>query len=324
VLDAADAAVAQIGESHESDVVKSAGDWAKSYISTINDPLPPGILCRRVDGIDQVLGALRKKDLVIGAGRPGMGKTATALSYAIGAAGNGSGTLIISMEMGGDQLTERMLSDITHEAGQGVPYNFIRERQLDPFRQREVCRAAERLADLPLHICDTSGLTVTKLERIIRRYRRRMAAKGQTLDLVIVDYLQLMTSAKAKENRNAEVTEISNGLKRLAKSYDVAMFALSQLSREVDKRPDKRPVLSDLRDSGSIEQDADAVLFFFRPEYYLRLSEPLDRDSVDHITWRENLDRCAGRIDFICAKRRAGEANLTRHGRFHAEYQAVR
>jgi replicative DNA helicase len=324
LIDAVDAAVGAGVDGHASETVKSVAAWARDYIDNIDSPMPPGILCSRVTGIDQAIGSIRKGDLVIGAGRPGMGKTATALSYAIGAAQNGNGTLIISLEMGAPQLIERMFSDISHESGQGVPYNFIRNRELDPFRKREVCRAAERLGELPLHICDASGLTIPKLERMIRRYRRRMEAKGQSLDLVIVDYLQLMSSAKPRENKTAEVTEISNGLKRIAKSQNVGMFVLSQLSREVERRPDKRPVLSDLRDSGSIEQDADAVLFFFRLEYYLRQSEPLDHDSVDHVTWRENLQRCTGRIDFICAKRRAGEANVTRHGQFHAEYQAVR
>ena len=324
MLDRADAAIVGAAAQEDAALIASAGQLAKSYVDTMNDPLPPGILCRRVEAMDQALGAIRKKDLVIGAGRPGMGKTAAALSYGIGAARNGAGTLMFSLEMGAEQLIERIISDLTHEVGEGVPYSAIRDRELNAAQQRIVCRAAEHLDTLPIHICDVSGMTVVKMERLVRRYKRRMAAKGQTLDLVIVDYLQLMSSAKGRENRTSEVTEISNGLKRIAKSEDVAVFALSQLSREVEKRPDKRPVLSDLRDSGSIEQDADTVLFFFRLEYYLRQSEPLDHDGDAHRAWRGDLERCAGRIDFICAKRRAGEANITRSGQFHAACQAVR
>jgi replicative DNA helicase len=323
MLEAADAAIAVATETQSSDRVIPASAALDHYIDTMNDPVPPGITCARVAALDHAMGPIRKTDLVIGAGRPGMGKTATALSYAIGAAQRGHGVLIVSLEMSADQLVERMLADASFDGRGGVPYELVRERRLDSLQRMEICRARETLRDLPIHIYDASSMTIPKLQRVVRRYKRKLSAIGQSLDLVIVDYLQLMSATTKSDNRVAHITEISNGLKHTAKSQNVGVFALSQLSREVEKRPDKRPQLSDLRESGSIEQDADVVVFFFRLEYYLRASEP-DASSDQHEKWQKGLAAVEGMIDFICAKRRHGRSNITRQGRFHPEFQAVR
>lgn len=323
MLEAADAAIAQATDVQSYDRITPAGAVIDQYIATMDDPVPPGITCGRVAALDGAMGPIRKTDLVIGAGRPGMGKTATALSYAIGAAQKGHGVLIISLEMSADQLIERMLADASFDGQIGVPYELVRERRLDSLQRMEICRARNALHELPIHIYDASSMTIPKLQRVVRRYKRKLEAIGQSLDLVVVDYLQLMSPTTKSNNRVDHITEISNGLKRTAKSQDVGMFALSQLSREVEKRPDKRPQLSDLRESGSIEQDADVVVFFFRLEYYLRASEP-DAGSDQHDKWQTSLAAVEGMIDFICAKRRHGRSNVTRQGRFHPQYQAVR
>lgn len=323
MAEAADAAISQASESYVADRMTTAGESSARYIATMDDPVPPGIRCGRVSALDSAIGAIRKTNLVIGAGRPGMGKTATVLSYAIGVAESGSGVLIISLEMDADDLTERMLADLSFDGRSGVPYELIRERRLDALQRMEVCRAHDKLQQLPLHIYDTAGMTITKLERVVRRYKRKLAALGQSLDLVIVDYLQLMKWSTKSTSRNDQVTEISNGLKLVAKSQRVGVFALSQLSREVEKRQDKRPMLSDLRDSGSIEQDADIVVFFYRPEYYLKQAEP-EPHTEAHQRWEEALNAVSGALEFICAKRRHGQSNVTRRGRFELQYQAVR
>src|SRR5262249_43038082 len=175
MIDAADAAISSAADQQDATVIRTAAELARSYVSTMNDPVEPGILCRRVSALDMAIGAVRKKNLVIGAGRPGMGKTATAISYAIGAAKEGHGVVIFSLEMGADELNERMLADMCFEGAGGIPYENIRNRDLNSFQQRAVCRAADELAELPIHICDVPALTVAKMDRLIRRFRRRFA-----------------------------------------------------------------------------------------------------------------------------------------------------
>jgi replicative DNA helicase len=295
----------------------SGADCVRSVIEKFDEPVT-GVECGTIPSIDKLLGPIRPGHFVVGAGRPGMGKTATAISYAIGAARNGHGVLFVSLEMGAEELGERMAADLC--AHIGVPYSRIRDRSLSPDQKREVCRAFDEVQDMPLQIVDRSGLRVSQLRTMVKRWKRRMAARGQSLELVIVDYLQLMRPDR-KADRYEAITEISQALKEIAKEHKVGVFALSQLSRAVEQRADKRPMLSDLRESGQIEQDADAVLFFLRAEYYLRLVDP--RDDAERIEWESALERCRGQIEFICAKRRNGATgSLT--GEFRYEFQAVR
>jgi replicative DNA helicase len=248
-----------------------------------------------------------------------MGKTACALSYALGAAARGHGVLFVSIEMGAEQLAERMAADLCLDSR--IPYADIRDRRLTSQQRMEVCRARDRLAAMPLQVIDKGGLTIGRLRILVRRWCRRFEARGQKLELVIVDYLQLLR-ADRKMDRYETVTEISKSLKEMAKDNNLAVFALSQLSREVEKRPDKRPQLSDLRESGQVEQDADAVLFFLRPEYYLRTEEPAPNDPK-HAEWQVALDKCQGRIELIAAKRRNGQTG-SRVADFLGQFQAVR
>jgi replicative DNA helicase len=281
-----------------------------------------GVSCG-IGELDVALGPIRRKDLVILAGRPGMGKTATALCYAKGAAHKGHGVLFVSLEMSAIQLGERILADETYdeESNTGVPYDLIVNGTVSGRDMAMLKDARDAISKMPIQIVDTSAITPARLQSVVRRWKRRFAAQGRTLDLVVVDYLQKMR-VPGTTNRFEVITEISQSLKELAKGQDVGVLALAQLSRKVEDRDDKRPMLSDLRESGQLEQDADAVLFLLRQEYYLRKEQP-NPGSAELATWEEAMRECAGRIEFICAKRRKGIERTTR-GRFFGAYQAVR
>ena len=251
-----------------------------------------------------------------------MGKTALALSYAIGAAQQGHGVLFVSLEMSSTELAARMVADLCFNGNDGVPYNAIRDGVLNDWQADKVCKARDTMHRLPFHVVDAGQLTVGRLNTLIRRHARKMAARGHKLELVIVDYLQLLSSDARGRSNYETVSEVSRGLKAAAKDHGVAVFALAQLSREVEKRPDKRPQLSDLRDSGQIEQDADAVLFLLRPEYYHWQAEP-EKDTSAWDKWEAELREMLGAIEFILAKRRNGVTGAT-FGSFYGTYQAVR
>jgi replicative DNA helicase len=314
----ADAAISDARDGAE-DAGEYSGADALGLVIDGFDAQVTGTVCGVIPSIDSLLGPMRPSHLVIGAGRPGMGKTATALSYALGAAAKGHGVLFVSLEMDAEQLGERMAADLCLESR--IPYEAIRDRMLTGAQRMEVCRARDRIAAMPLQILDKQGLTVARLRTLVRRWKRRFEARGQKLELVIVDYLQLLR-ADRKLDRYEAVSEISRTLKEIAKEQRLAVFALAQLSRKVEERADKRPMLSDLRESGQIEQDADAVLFFLRQEYYLQNAEP-DPSSGDHAKWQDALSKCQGRIEFICGKRRNGRSG-SRVGEFLGAFQAVR
>ncbi|MDK4804922.1 MAG: DnaB-like helicase C-terminal domain-containing protein [Novosphingobium aromaticivorans] len=282
-----------------------------------------GVECRTIPAVDELCGPLEPKSLTIVAGRPGMGKTAFSSSYALGAARSGHGVLFVSLEMSRDQLAHRMLADVAFDdADNRVPYSAIQKRNLSRWQRETVNAVAKYIAGLPLHIVDAAAMTVGRLDALVRSHKRKMAARGQKLDLVIVDYLQLLHPTSRKASTYEAISEVSRMLKQIAKAHDVAVMALAQLSRSVEQRPDKRPMLSDLRDSGQIEQDADAVLFLYREEYYVMQAEPRD-DPDKHDDWQARMDRCRGIIDFILPKRRNGSAGAAQ-GRFYGVYQAVR
>jgi len=282
-----------------------------------------GVTCGAIASLDELMGPMKAKQLVIGAGRPGMGKTALALSYALGAAARGHGVLYVSLEMSAPELAARMASDLCFDGPvDPVPYPAIRDGDLTRKQKDAVAAAREHMATLPFAVVDAGSLTVGRLNMLVRRHARRMAAAGHKLDLVVVDYLQLLSpDTKGRSNYEA-VSEVSRSLKAMAKDNAIAVFALAQLSREVEKRPGARPQLSDLRDSGQIEQDADAVLFLLRPEYYLRQNEP-DATDAKRFQWEQALEAEQGKIEFIVAKRRNGVTGQA-VGQFHGFYQAVR
>ena len=266
--------------------------------------------------LDKLLGGLHPSDLVIVAGRPSMGKTALATNIGFHAARNfrpkdeggaedGAVVGFFSLEMSAEQLATRILAEES-----GVPSHEIRQGKVSNEGFDKFVQASQRLASVPFFIDDTPALTISGLRTRARRLKRQ-----QGLGLVIVDYLQLIRGHESGgfENRVQEISEITRGLKALAKELEVPVLALSQLSRAVEQREDKRPMLSDLRESGSIEQDSDVVMFVFREEYYLSRSEPVQHndESVEkfgdrHDRWKERCEKAYGTAEIMVAKQRHG------------------
>lgn len=318
IIAAVDAAISPEDDRSSGIVQISAHDafWEMIEESQHNDS---GVTAPDIPSFNEAMGPARRHHLCILAGRPGMGKTATALSYAISAAKAGNGVLFVSLEMSRMELMQRAASDMIFDGDRGIPYSAIRDNDLTDNARRRLHDCGRKLRDMPLHIVDAGSLTIGRLNMIVRRYKRRMEALGVPLKLVMVDYLQLVRPDGKTSGTTEAVSEVSRGLKAIAKTHDLAVMALAQLNRSVESRPDKRPMLSDLRDSGQIEQDADAVMFLYRDEYYLRAAGP----GNEPMKYELALEECRGKIEFICAKRRNGEAQTTK-GLFHGAYQAVR
>ncbi|MGZ3297469.1 MAG: replicative DNA helicase [Asticcacaulis sp.] len=279
--------------------------------------------------LDRQIGGLHKSDLIILAGRPSMGKTALATNIAMNIAKhfayepqpdgtrktvNGGVVAFYSLEMSGEQLATRLLADAS-----GVSSDRLRKGEINASEFARLKDAAMEISASPLYIDDTGGLSLAKLTARARRLKRTAG-----LDCVIVDYLQLVTvgDGGGTQNRVQEVSTITMGLKSLAKELQVPVIALSQLSRQVESRDDKRPQLSDLRESGSIEQDADIVMFVYRESYYLGRAEPRE-GTEDHLKWQEDMDRVRGMAEVIIGKQRHGpigtvklsfDENVTRFG----------
>src|ERR1700733_7193644 len=262
--------------------------------------------------LDRMMGGLQKSDLVILAGRPGMGKTALATNLAYNVARAWEGTVrpdgriestnggivgFFSLEMSAEQLATRIISEQSEIAS----YR-IRRGEIEPSDFDRIAEAARDMEQIPLYIDETGGLSIAQLAARARRLKRQRG-----LDLMVVDYIQLLSGStrRAQEGRVQEVTEITTNLKALAKELAVPVLALSQLSRQVESRDDKRPQLSDLRESGSIEQDADVVMFVFREEYYLKNRKPKE-GTQEFFTWQQEMEQIAGRAEIIIGKQRHG------------------
>jgi replicative DNA helicase len=244
--------------------------------------------------LDQRLGGLQGGELYVIAGRPGMGKTAKALTIARNAARAGKRVRIVSLEMNGAQLYQRFYAQET-----GISVQDQR-RQMTPAQFVRLAEAADVINRLPIIIDDSDGQTVAQIRTRARRQKRRGG-----LDLLIVDYLGLVKPTDPKSPKVYQIEEITTTLKRLSKELDIPVVLLGQLNRGVENRDDKRPTLADLRDSGSIEQDADVVMFLYRAEYYLAKEDPTNPADVSG--WMQRLDQARGRADIITAKFRQGE-----------------
>jgi replicative DNA helicase len=273
--------------------------------------------------IDEKLGGLHPSDLIILAGRPGMGKTALATNIALYAAAGGipnettlgerKTVAFFSLEMSAEQLATRIVAEQT-----GISSDKIRRGRVPNEEFGRIVEQVNALSYLPLFIDDTAALTVSALRTRARRLKRR-----NNLALIVVDYLQLLRSApnSRAENRVLELSEITRSLKVLAKELEVPVVALSQLSRAVESRDDKRPQLSDLRESGSIEQDADVVMFIYREEYYLKGKEPDQNDTKKYAEWMERMEKVHNLAEIIIAKQRHGPTGAIR---LHFEHTLTR
>ncbi|MGB8601025.1 MAG: replicative DNA helicase [Rhizomicrobium sp.] len=266
--------------------------------------------------IDGLLGGLQQSDLLIVAGRPGMGKTALATNMAFNAARfyvrdmaageentAGAPVLFFSLEMAAQQLAARILSQQAE-----LEMYKIRNGKFSDSEWEKFVLAMQELTTLPLYIDDTGGISIAQIAARSRRMKRE-----KNIGLIVIDYLQLISPSRKAENRVQEITEVTKGLKTLAKELNVPVMALSQLSRGVDARDDKRPVLSDLRESGSIEQDADVVMFVYREEYYLKSREPdlngVEDERKEHSKWAERMERVQGKALVMIEKHRHGSTN---------------
>ena len=274
--------------------------------------------------LDKKLGGLHRSDLLILAGRPSMGKTSLATNIAFNVAKayrkgalqdgtegavNGGVVGFYSLEMSAEQLAARILSEASE-----IPSQQIRSGDMTEGEFRRFVEAAKSLEACPLYIDDTPALPISQLSARARRLKRTHG-----LDVLIIDYLQLVRGTGKGENRVNEISEITMGLKAIAKELDIPVIALSQLSRQVENRDDKRPQLSDLRESGSIEQDADVVMFVYRAEYYKEREKPADHELDKIALWQEEMEALHGKADVIIGKQRhgpIGDVQLSFEGRF--------
>ncbi len=273
-----------------------------------------------LNALDKSISGLHHSDLIIIAGRPAMGKTTLAMNIAFNAAnailsGRANeqykgAVVFFSLEMSQEQLAARVLSSQSK-----VPATAMREGSFSDEEFLKMTQYAQAIGRVPLFIDDTPGMSVP----MIRTRARRLARKCGGIALIVIDYLQLMTSpgGRKNDNRVQEISEITRGLKMLAKELDVPVIALSQLSRSVENRDDKRPQLADLRESGSIEQDADIVMFTYREEYYLENRDPSQRISGNtnaniQESYQKRLERSRGKADVIIGKNRHGRPETVR------------
>jgi replicative DNA helicase len=287
--------------------------------------------------LDSRMGGLQSSDLIILAGRPGMGKTALATNIAYNVAKAWAGEVrpdghtatvnggiigFFSLEMSAEQLATRIIAEQT-----GIPSNKIRRGAINETDFENIKNISIELQSLPFYVDETGGLSIGQLAARARRLKRQRG-----LDLLVIDYIQLLqgSSRRSSENRVQEITEITTRLKALAKELNVPILALSQLSRQVEAREDKRPQLSDLRESGSIEQDADVVMFVFREEYYHQMRKPTEANREKFAEWLAEGERVQGKAEVIIGKQRHGptgtvelqfDAEVTRFGNLDATHR---
>jgi len=264
--------------------------------------------------LDSRLGGMHKQDLLIIAGRPSMGKTALATNIAFHAAkniakkGSKSTVAFFSLEMSSEQLSTRILSEQSRIRSNDIRRGKVSEKEFEQFIE-----TSKNIFDLPLYIDETPAITISAISNRSRRIKRLFG-----LELIIVDYIQLMrTAGKRDWGRVQEISEITQGLKALAKELNVPVLALSQLSRQVEQRDDKKPQLSDLRESGSIEQDADVVMFVFREAYYLQNKEPA-LGTAEHAEWQQKMDEVSHLAEILISKQRHGPT-----GNVKVEFEAM-
>jgi len=264
--------------------------------------------------IDDRLGGLHKSDLIIIAGRPSMGKTALATNIAFHAAKNiekkesKSTVAFFSLEMSSEQLSTRILSEQSRIRSNDIRRGKVSEKEFEQFIE-----TSKNISELPLYIDETPAINIAAISNRSRRIKRLFG-----LELIVVDYIQLMRSSGRKEyNRVQEISEITQGLKALAKELDVPVLALSQLSRAVEQRDNKKPQLADLRESGSIEQDADVVMFVYRESYYLENKEPT-LGSIEHAEWQQKMNEISSLAEIMISKQRHGPT-----GNVKVEFEAM-
>ena len=289
-----------------TDVLSDTLDYAEKAFKKSSDV---AVLKTALTDLDKKIGGLHKSDLIIIAGRPSMGKTAFATNIASNICMDKlnlkkkNNVLFFSLEMSSEQLATRLLSEMSK-----IPSEKIRTGNISKMDFENLLKNSEKIKNLSLFIDDSPALTLSAIRSRSRRLKRK-----DGLDLIIIDYLQLISSESRNlnDNRVKEISEITRGLKAIAKEFNIHVIALSQLSRKVEDREEKRPQLADLRESGSIEQDADLVVFLYREEYYLARTEPPE-GTEKHITWTDKMEKIHNIAEIIVAKNRHGPISRVR------------
>ena len=329
-IEEAEAALYRVAEEGGTEGgVRSFASAAVEAIKMVEKALASGGslsgLTTGINAINAKTGGFHNSDLLILAGRPGMGKSSLATNIAFNCARkyveelaegvapekmSGTPVALFSLEMSSDQLATRILAEQSEVSSEALRMGKISREEF-----RQLVRATQQLQDLPLYIDDTPGLTIAALRTRARRLKRQ-----RQIGMIVVDYLQLLQGTGkggGDQNRVQEISEISRGLKTLAKELQVPVLALSQLSRQVESREDKRPQLSDLRESGSIEQDADVVMFIYREDYYLANKEPRDggddaKSQDAYQEWQRQMQEVYGQAELIIGKQRHGATGKVR------------
>ena len=322
MLDKAESMIFKIAEAKEKKDIISLKDLADMKLKAMEGQ-PKGKLITGIPSgytdYDTLTKGFHGSDLVILAARPAMGKTAFSLNLALNVAKQGKGVLVFSLEMGNEQLFDRLLATETK-----IPLSKIKDGNFKEDEWAQYASGMGRLADLPLYISDSSSVNILEIKAI----SRRLKAEGK-LDMIFIDYLQLISSTEgSRKSREQEISEISRSLKVIAKELNVPVLTLSQLSRAVESRSDKRPMLSDLRESGAIEQDADMVMFLYRDDYYQAMSSTHGQDNQNGHNQNEQQQYAppvpnnnpVKVVEVIVGKHRNGPTGTVKLG-FRLEYQ---
>lgn len=296
-------------------VLQAAHEASDAYHGTGIPGVTTGI-----DGLDALTGGMFPGDFIVIGGRPSMGKTAVALSMALGTARAGGGVAIASLEMNASSLAMRAISEATPSRGRGVAYTDARKGYMSEDQARQFVESAREIASLPIQIIPPTHRDIGAIYGSAKRAAKIFEGQGRKLEVLLVDYLQLIRSPK--QSRLDQISEISMALKGLAMQLQIPVIALSQLSRGVESREDKRPMMSDLRESGQIEQDADLIMFCYRDEYYLSREEPNPNDEAAHDAWSACMADARGKLDLIVAKQRMGDIG-TVHVNFNPAFNRI-
>jgi replicative DNA helicase len=318
------AAIMMAAESEAQAKVRTAADMMggiRRRQQTMKEGKGIGATCRTIPDLNDLIGPLTPKTMTIIAGRPSMGKSVLAQSIGWGCAVNQHPTLVISQEMSEDALADRLAADVTHGMGEAVPYRSIQRGTLTESELLCIDEAQKRVDAIPLSTISPERATIEEIESIVALHVGKLARADKKLEVLIVDYIQIIGTTKKKDPREA-LNYVSERLLRLSKRYSMAVLVLSQLNRDVEKRPDKRPQLSDLKESGRLEEDADNVLFVYRAEYYLERERP-EKDAKGYEDWMVEYEAARGRVDLIAGKSRGNEIG-TKRLRWFGANQAIR
>lgn len=307
--------------------VHRATDSVRERAKMIDDGVLIGARCKTIPQLDDVIGLVERGTLNVLGGRPGQGKTSLAVSAALGYAANGFATEFFHLEMKGDTLDLRIVSDLSEMIGHPIRHEDIKKGRIGSDEHRTLARIDEIQDLLPIEFTEMkAGTDIRRIEAMIVRAKRKWERRHKKLWCVWIDYIQLvgaMSNGVPIEDDTKRVSAVCTYINQMKQKHDIAIFALAQLGRDVDKRPDKRPLMSDLKQSGKMEEDADSIFFAYRPEYYLEKDEPAKKEGADYDEWHAEYQASRDKMEIIGGKNRHG-APASRTAKFLKDYYAVR